>query len=286
MTQSPSAQAQTQYVEGRQARFAYRRFGTKTGVPLVLALRFRGTMDHWDPAFLDRLAAAHDVIIFDNVGHSRTNGTAPTTMVDLAGGLIDFVDALGLAEIDLLGWSLGGIVVQAATLQRPDLVRRLIVAGSSPGGGVPGMPQPDPRIWQVATKPVNDDEDFLYLFFPDSEPGHGLGVDSLRRLDSRAASAEHVPVSIETMQAQLKVIASTGSSVWDRLGDIAIPVLVANGAHDRMIDAYASYAMATRLPNAKVVLYSDAGHGFLFQHIDDFTREVLDFLAEHPTRHS
>ncbi|WP_420109566.1 alpha/beta fold hydrolase [Mycolicibacter arupensis] len=279
MTQSLSALANTQYVQTTNARFAYRRFGIGSGVPLVLALRFRGTMDHWDPAFLDRLAADRDVIIFDNIGHAKTDGVAPTTMDALAGGLVEFVEGLGLAEVDLLGWSLGGIVVQAAVLQRPDLVRRLIVAGSSPGGGVPGMPQPDPRIWQVATKPVNDDDDFLYLFFPDGAEAHQLGVQSLRRLDARTREADHVPVSLETMQAQLAVIASTGSRVWDRLGEVSIPVLVANGAHDRMIDAYASYAMAGRLPSAKVVLYSDAGHGFLFQHIEDFTREVLEFLA-------
>lgn len=279
MTESLSAQAKSQYVEGRAARFAFRRFGTGTGVPLVLALRFRGTMDHWDPAFLDRLAAARDVIIFDNAGHSKSSGAAPTTMTDLAGGLLDFVDGLGLAEIDLLGWSLGGIVVQAAALARPGLVRRLIVAGSSPGGGVPDMPQPDPRIWQVATKPVNDDDDFLYLFFPDTGEARRLGLESLGRIDARAAGDDHIPVSTETIKAQLAAIASTGSSVWDRLDTVTIPVLVANGAHDRMIDAYATYAMAGRLPNAKIVLYSDAGHGFLFQHVDDFTSEVLSFLS-------
>lgn len=276
---SLSAHAPTQFVDSTNARFAYRRFGAPAGVPLVLALRFRGTMDHWDPAFLDELADEREVIIFDNIGHSRSSGTAPTTMDALAAGLIEFVDALGLTKIDLLGWSLGGIVVQAATLARPDLVRRLVVAGSSPGGGVPGMPAPDPRVWQVATKPVNDDGDFLYLFFPDDGAGHALGVQSLRRLDPRVLADEHTPVSLETMQAQLAVIASTGSSVWDRLSEIRIPVLVANGAHDRMIDSYATYAMAGRLADAKAVLYSDAGHGFLFQHIDDFAGEVLHFLS-------
>ncbi len=279
MSQLLSADADTQYIDAPSARFAYRRFGVDGGTPLLLALRFRGTMDHWDPEFLDRLGAERDVIIFDNVGHAKSSGTAPTTMKSLAGGLVEFTEALELGEVDLLGWSLGGVVVQAATLQRPDLVRRLIVAGSSPGGGVPGMPAADPQIWQVATKPVNDDDDFLYLFFPDAGPGRALGVESLRRLDARTLTPDHTPVSADTVRAQLAVIGSTGSSVWDRLGDVTSPVLGANGAHDRMIDAYASYAMAGRLPNAKVILYSDAGHGFLFQHIDDFTGEVLRFLS-------
>ena len=279
MTGSLSAQAETRFLDGPSARYAYRRFGPDAGVPLVLALRFRGTMDHWDPDFLDALAVERDVIIFDNIGHAKTTGAAPTAMEALAGGLAEFVDTLGLTKVDLLGWSLGGIVVQAVALQRPDLVRRMIVAGSSPGGGVPGMPQPDPKIWQVATKPVNDDDDFLYLFFPDNDPAHKLGLESLRRLENRALSEDHIPVSLETMKAQLAVIASTGSSVWDALADITIPVLVANGAHDRMIDAYGTFAMAGRLPNAKAILYSDAGHGFLFQHIDDFAGEVLAFLA-------
>src|SRR5690242_15027613 len=112
MTQSLSSQAQTQYLDGPSARFAYRRFGSGSGVPLVLALRFRGTMDHWDPEFLDALAAERDVIIFDNIGHAKTTGVAPTTMEALAGGLTEFVDTLALTEVDLLGWSLGGIVVQ------------------------------------------------------------------------------------------------------------------------------------------------------------------------------
>ena len=129
-----------------------------------------------------------------------------------------------------------------------------------------------PEVFEVR------DDDFLYLFFPDDDPGHKLGLESLRRLEDRALSEDHIPVSLETMKAQLAVIASTGSSVWDALADVTIPVLVANGAHDRMIDAYGTFAMVGRLPNAKAILYSDAGHGFLFQHIEDFAGEVLAFL--------
>ena len=278
MTKSPSATATTDYIDAPSGRLAYRRFGPRRGVPLVLATRFRGTIDHWDPSLLDLLAAERDVLIFDNIGTGRSTGEPPTTIDDLGAGLLELITALKLSQVDLLGWSLGGIAVQAAALQAPGLARRLIVAASSPGGGVPGQPAPDAKVWQVATKQSNDDEDFLYLFFPGTPTGRALGLASLRRIDARALHETHVPVSPSTIAAQLSVVTSIGSSIWDRMTELTMPVLVANGAHDVMINAYASFAMTGLLPDAKLVLYSDAGHGFLFQHVEDFAREVLAFL--------
>ena len=277
MTESLAAAATTQSLDAPGGRFAYRRFGTSQGVPLVLAQRFRGTIDHWDPTLLDLLAAERDVIIFDNLGTGRSTGDAPTTIDGLAAGLLEFVKALDLDQADFFGWSLGGIVVQAAALQEPEQVRRLVVAGSSPGG-VPGQPAPEPRVWQVATKEANDDEDFLYLFFPDTPIGRDLGLASLRRIDARVLDHAHVPVSAATTAAQLSVITSIGSSIWNRLTELRMPVLVATGAQDVMINAYASFALTSTLPDAKLVIYSDAGHGFLYQHVHDFTLEVLKFL--------
>jgi len=277
-SESSAATAATERIATPSGRLAYRRFGAGEGVPLVLALRFRGTIDHWDPAFLDLLGAERDVIVFDNVGTGRSTGDPPTTIDGLAAGLLEFIEALGLPQVDLLGWSLGGLVVQAAALRDPGRIRRLVVAGSSPGAGVPGQPAPDPRVWEIATKEFNDDEDFLYLFFADIPRSRELGLASLRRIDARVLDTAHVPVSAATMAAQLKVVASIGSAIWDRMTELRIPVLVANGAQDVMINAYASFAMAGVLPDAKLVVYSDAGHGFLFQHIQDFASEVVRFL--------
>jgi len=130
LRESSAACAATEYIATPSGRLAYRRFGTGEGVPLVLALRFRGTIDHWDPAFLGLLGAERDVIIFDNIGTGRSTGDPPTTIDGLAAGLLEFIDALGLPEVDLLGWSLGGLVVQAAALRDPGRIRRLVVAGS------------------------------------------------------------------------------------------------------------------------------------------------------------
>jgi pimeloyl-ACP methyl ester carboxylesterase len=275
-TTSGADLAGTRYAEDPRGRFAYRRLGPQGTVPLVMATRFRGTIDHWDPALLEVLGAQRDVIVFDNRGTAASSGAPPDTIEGLAGGLLEFIDALGLTQVDLLGWSMGGYVVQVAALNRPELVRRLVVAGSGPGR-VPDLPAQPARVGQVAGQPVLDDDDFLYLFFPETGDGRRAGLASLRRLDARLAGS-HVEVAPEAIAAQSAAFTAFGTGVWDRLGELTLPVLVANGAHDVMIHAYASYAMSQRLPNAKVILYSDAGHAFLFQHAGDFGHEVLNFL--------
>lgn len=276
MTTFQSDLAETQFTDGPADRFAYRHLGPSGGTPLVMAMRFRGTVDHWDPAFLEVLSSERDVIVFDNRGTGSSSGTAPDTVDDLAAGLLEFTGALGLTQFDLLGWSMGGYVVQAVALARPDLVRRLVVAGSGPGR-LPDAPAAPARVWEVAGHEVNDDEDFLYLFYPGTDAARQAGLESLRRLDTRLQRTG-AAVSPVAVKAQVAALGSLGLALWDRLGELTLPVLVANGAHDVMIHSQASYAMSQRLPNAKIVLYSDAGHGFLFQHPGDFGREVLTFL--------
>lgn len=272
-----SDRADDRFVDGPDGeRFHYRRFGTPGTVPLVLCMRLRGTIDHWDPALLDALAAHRDVIVFDNRGTSLSTGSAPTTIDGLAEGAVDFIRALGLDLVDVLGWSLGGIVAQGVALHAPGLVRRLVVAGSTPAG-VPNQPAPPPRVGEVLTHPVNDDEDYLYLFFPETDAARAAGLASLRRLDTRLGRSK-AAVQDATYRAQLTAIGAFGG-YYDRLGELTLPVLVANGAHDVMIDSYATYAMSQRLVDAKIVLYSDAGHGFLFQHVADFAHEVDRFLS-------
>lgn len=276
MSSQLSGQAEDRYVDGPLGeRFHYRRFGTGGDVPLVLCMRLRGTVDHWDPELLDALAATREVVVFDNRGTSGSTGTAPTTVDGLAEGGIAFIRALGLDRVDVMGWSLGGIVAQGITLGAPELVRRLIVAGSTPAG-VPDQPKPSAKVGEILTHAVNDDEDYLHLFFPETERARAAGLASLRRLDVRLATSG-AAVQDETYRGQLTAVA-TFAGYYDRLGELTLPVLVANGAHDVMINSYATYAMSQKLPNAKVALYSDAGHGFLFQHIEDFAHEVDRFL--------
>jgi pimeloyl-ACP methyl ester carboxylesterase len=269
--------AETRYVDGPDGeRFAYRRFGREGTRPLVMHMRLRGTIDHWDPAFLDLLAAEREVVIFDNRGTSFSTGSAPVAMDELVQGSLAFIGSLGLTDIDVLGWSMGGIVAQGVALAAPELVHRLVVAGSS-AGGVPDLPAPPERVARTTGKPNNGDEDFLYLFYPDTEKARAAGLASLRRLDTRLTQSK-AAVSAEAFRGQLAAIGGF-KGYWHRQQELTMPVLVANGAHDVMIHAYATYAMSQRLPNAKIILYSDAGHGFLFQHPEDFAHEVNRFLS-------
>lgn len=268
-----------QTLEADGARYAYRRFGAAAGVPLVFFQRFRGTMDHWDPAFIEPIARERPVIVFDNAGVGASTGEVAPDIAGAAKAAAAFIDALGLKQIDALGWSMGGTVVQQLALDRPELARRLVLAGTGPGGVAEAPRAPD-KVWQVAAKPVNDDEDFLYLFFTGSQTSREAGLASLRRLDRRLAVSKAV-VKPESWKSQAGAIAAWGmgkNSAYPRLAEITAPVLVANGVHDVMISAYNSYAMVQKLPNAQLVLYPDSGHGFLFQYPETFARQVVEFL--------
>jgi pimeloyl-ACP methyl ester carboxylesterase len=272
--------ARTSYVGAPSGRFGYRRLGTAGGVPLVLVTRFRGTIDHWDPVLLDVLARERDVILVDYPGVNTSAGSTPATVRGLAGGVAEFISALGLDRADLLGWSLGGYVVQDVALNHPGLVRRLVVAASGPGA-VPGTPAPPVRLWEAARRPVNDDSDFLYMFFPDTPAGREAGLASLRRLDTRlsVSRADTTPGSVAAQSAALTGWGRGEDTSWERLGELQMPVLVGAGACDHMMHPFGVYSMAQRLPDAKVIFYTDSGHGFLFQHADDFGEEVLRFLS-------
>lgn len=225
------------------------------------------------------LASERRVIVFDSAGIGRSTGTTPNTIQGMADAAVDFVGALGLHQVDLLGWSMGGFVTQAVALDHPDLVRRIVVAGSGPGG-VPGNPERDPRVLKAMTAETNTEEDFLFLFFGLDSEGRRLGQESLARLSTRL-DVSHARVKPESWKSQLEAIGRWGAgedAAWERLDQLTARALVANGAHDVMVHAMNSFAMVQRVRDSILVLYGDSGHGFLFQHYDEFGRQVLDFL--------
>jgi pimeloyl-ACP methyl ester carboxylesterase len=126
--------APTQYIGAAGIRFAYRRFGKKGTVPLLFNVHFLGTMDHWDPKVTDGLCREREVILFDNAGIGATSGETPESIYEMARYAEAFVDALGLKQIDLLGFSMGGVIAQQIVIDRPELVRKLILTGTGRKG--------------------------------------------------------------------------------------------------------------------------------------------------------
>lgn len=280
---SPTLDAPTQFIDVAGQRIAWRSIGTAGGPPLLLLNRFRGTMDHWDPQLLDALAVHRRVVVFDQPGFARSEGTPPDTLAGFAANAAALVQALGFDQVDVLGFSMGGTVALQFALDHPARVRRLVIAGSGPGhvpGDVPSNTPAGDATWAVATQPVNDDSDFLYLFFEPTPTSQAAGRAYLSRLTQRPdAFARQVDAA--AWQGQLKsagAIRTPETSLLPRLATLPHPTLVANGRHDIMVPTYASYAMAQALPDARLVIYPDSGHGFLFQYPADFAGEVLRFL--------
>jgi len=172
MAKDTHVTAPTRFVEAGGIRYAYRRFGAETGTPLVFLQHFRGGLDNWDPLVTDLLAQERSVILFNNAGVASSSGETPNTIDAMGDHVAAFVNALGLPQVDVLGFSIGGYVAQSFVLRHPHLVRRLVLVGTGPRNG---EPRKDPRVSEVAGNPVPVCEDFLFLFFSPSEASQAAG---------------------------------------------------------------------------------------------------------------
>jgi pimeloyl-ACP methyl ester carboxylesterase len=269
--------AENRSLEVADVSFAYRRFGNKqTAAPVLVMLQhFRGNLDNWDPALVDRLAQDREVVLLDNRGVGGSTGVVPENATSMARDALAFIDALGLEQIDLLGFSLGGYVAQELVLLRPRLVRRLVLAGTAPQGG-PNLHRWSDDVYALATPDQPTAEDLLSLFFTSSEQSRAKGMESLGRLFQREVDRDE-PTDLATRDAQLAAITAWGipdESKLNRLAGITQPTLVANGDNDTMMHTQNSHLLAERLPNAQLRIYPDAGHGFLDQYPELFADDV------------
>ena len=277
MTQHNHHTAPTQFVEANGIRFAYRRFGKTGGVPLVFNQHFRGTMDYWDPAVTDGLARNREVILFNNAGVSSSSGEVPTSVQDMAANAIAFIKALGLTKVDVLGFSIGGMVAQEITAQAPDLVRRMILVSTGPRGA----DMSTSRSAEIFAGTYDPPEDlWLAVHFSPSPSSRAAGLAFLKRkLLRRDRDPE---VSEEAAAAQREAINkyyAPAESVLDYLKDIRQPTLVVQGSNDVIVPTVNSYILQQNLPNAQLTLYPDANHGSFYQYPELFVSHADEFLT-------
>ena len=272
-----SRTAPTRTISVAGTPFAYRELGPRTGVPLVFLHHFSAVLDDWDPQVIDGIAAERHVIAFDNRGIGASGGTVPHTIDEMAADAVAFIRALGYEQVDLLGFSLGGGVAQVITLEHPELVRRVILAGTGPagGGGIEKINRIAATAYIKAALTLRDPRH--YLFFNRNPEGRRAATDYMARLKERTEDRDK-RISLQARRAQLKAIRAAGLQAPHDLGKITQPVFVANGDHDVMVASSHSADLASRIPNATLTIYPDSGHGGVFQYHREFVPAVLEFL--------
>jgi pimeloyl-ACP methyl ester carboxylesterase len=267
---------------GNGITYAYRRFGAPASAPpLVFLQHFRGNLDNWDPLLVDTIAAHREVILLDNTGVGLSSGEVPSTVTQMARDAIAFLDAIDLSEVDLLGYSLGGMVAQEVALLRPRAVRRLVLAGTGPRGGGRQMHGWISDIERTANLADNGVEDLLHIFFEITQTSRDLGREYIGRFFTRSDDRD-TPTGPQVARAQYDAIVEWGipdASQLNRLAGISAPTLVANGDNDAMIPTINSHILADHIPDARLRIYPDAGHGFLFQYPRQFADLVTEFLS-------
>jgi pimeloyl-ACP methyl ester carboxylesterase len=260
--------------------YAYRDLGTSEA-PLVLLQHFRGNLDNWDPALIDALAADRRVITFDNTGVGATTGRTPNTIGAMAHDAIAFLEAIELERVDLLGFSIGSFVAQEIALIRPDLLRRIVLASAAPQGAA-GMHGWAPEVIGAIGAPETNPEGYLDVFFAPTQTSRDAGRKAAGRIFGRTANRDE-PTTWQTRQAQYDAICAWGipnHALLQRVAAIELPVFVANGDSDPMILPRYSHLLAGLLPDARITIYPDSAHGFLFQHYAEFAADVHAFLEE------
>jgi Predicted hydrolases or acyltransferases (alpha/beta hydrolase superfamily) len=273
--------APTQLVETRLESYAYRRFGSAAAPPLVCLQHFTGTLDNWDYAVTDPLARGREVILFESAGLGRSTGAVPDTIPAMTTHFLAFADALGLTRVDLLGFSLGGMVAQQAALERPSLIRKMLLVGTAPEGGEDIMHLEKPELRTILEDPsLAGYQVLVKLFFTPSAASQAAGQAFASRLAARTDDREPVsgPKVAQAQIAAFRAWERVDGERFAKLRRITHPCLVVNGVLDLMIPVRNSYMLAEHLPNAMLLTYPDAGHGSLYQFHDSFVRQAELFL--------
>mgnify|MGYP006369917675 FL=1 len=257
--------------------YVYRELGEKIGIPIVFFTHLSANLDNWDPRIIDGIAKQHWVITFDNTGVGLSSGQVPGTIKEMAEDAIDFIKALGFKQIDILSFSMGGMIAQELLELEPTLIRKVILTGTGPRGGK-GIENVTKISNQDLVRAIFTLKDVkTYLFFTRTSNGKKKAKEFLARIKERKQNRDKM-ISLKGYYTQLKAINRWGKSTPADLSKIKQPILVVNGEADRMVPTENSYELVQRLLNSKLVIYKDAGHGAIFQYHEEFTKEVLAFL--------
>lgn len=267
----------TKTIAAQGVNFAYRELGTRNGgVPLVLLNHLAAVLDNWDPRVVDGMAAKHHVIVFDNRGVGASSGSPSNSIEQMADDAVIFIKAMGFKQVDLLGFSMGGMIAQEIVLKEPQLVRKMILAGTGPAGGEGISTVAGVANYDLLRGLMTGQDPKQFLFFTRTPNGIEAGKAFLARLRSEDRDKD---ITVSAYVAQLQALGAWGQKKPADLSVVKHPVLVVNGDDDRMVPTTYSRDLARRLPNSTLIIYPDAGHGGVFQFHADFVPKALEFLT-------
>lgn len=272
-----AAHSETQYADFSDRKIAYRTIGE--GNPIILINRFRGTLDTWDPLFLDLLAAKNQVITFDYSGIGYSTGKLPTDIKDVAKDIKDLADFLKIKKAAFMGWSYGGLVTQAATFQYPELVTHTILLGTGPvGERVVPLEQ---AFLDSALKPINDFNDEIILFFePESEESKKAAKASHDRIAAKI-DVSKIPSTMDVFQLYFagdEGAVADNDNFRDKLKTTQIPILIISGDHDISFAVENWYPLTKQLPTSQLIVLPQTGHAPHHQNIPLVVNYIHNFL--------
>jgi pimeloyl-ACP methyl ester carboxylesterase len=277
---SDAMNAKTEYVSVDGTRIAYRSIGQ--GAPILLATRLRGTLDTWDPLFLNLLAKKHRVITFDYPGIGYSEGTMPEDLTTMANIVAQLARQLGLESISILGWSWCGLVAQTLAVEHSSLVTSVILIGTNPPGAVPFSATKS--FLDRALKPINDLADEEVLFF---DPADAASRDAARRshqrIYARPGVTEHIPSRIDQLQPYFVAARSfrdDKTNLRARLSSLPIPKLIITGDHDISTQGQNWFPLMGQLQRAQLIMYSQTGHAPQHQHPELAVSHIETFLLQ------
>lgn len=276
VTSYAKAPAKTITADGNT--YAYRELGPKGGIPVVFFVHLAATMDNWDPRIIDPIAGNRHVITFDQPGVGASSGRVPDSIEAMADDAYSFITALGFSKIDIFSFSMGGMIAQDLTLKHPQLVRRLVLAGTGPRGGKDMDKVVFTTYWDIFRATLTRSDPKEFLFFNSNATGKAAAKAFIKRLKERSEDRDK-PISTRAFQTQLKAIQKFGRSAPSDLSALTHSTLIANGDNDRMVPSVLSEDLHRRIKGSELIIYPDSGHGGIFQHHAAFAPAAVVFLG-------
>ncbi|WP_326983310.1 alpha/beta hydrolase [Chryseobacterium sp. MYb264] len=269
--------AKTRFIDVKGTPFAYRILGNDAGIPLVLLPGLGGSMDDWDPAITDGLAKKYKVIIFDNKGVAASKGITPNNIQSMANDAIDFVEALQLNKINIMGFSMGGFIAQRVVLTKPSLINKVILTGTGPKGALGLANLPNIIAGSAGLGP---EEAFLKFSFTNSTESIVAGKAAYNRIQLRTNDRDLV-LNDATSLSQLTAVldwAQPSSTSLEEIKEIKSPVLIVHGENDLPVSVQNAYNMHDNLEHSELLIFPDSGHASFFQNHSAFVAKASEFL--------